>query len=124
MFDRDPSRLLIQADVLGERVQATLDTGANTTDLNANFADMFPDVLTRGAKRGRQHITGAGGTQTYDSFELPELAFSIGQRRPVLRPAMVTLQRMPLMGGGPCCVGNAGIDLFTQGLGFSIDFAR
>ena len=123
VFDDDPSRLLIEAEVLGKRVQATLDTGATTTDLNANFADLFPDVLSRDGKRGTQDITGAGGTQTYDSFELPQLTFSIGQSRPMLRPAMVTLQRMPLMGGGPCCIGNAGLDLLTQGQGFSIDFA-
>ena len=123
VFDTDPSRLLIEAEVLGKRVQATLDTGATTTDLNANFADLFPDVISRDGKRGTSDITGAGGTQTFDSFELPQLTFSIGQRRPLLRPAMVTLQRMPLMGGGRCCIGNAGLDLLTQGLGFSIDFA-
>jgi hypothetical protein len=67
----------------------------------------------------RQDITGAGGAQTFDSFELPQLMFSVGQSRPWLRPAIVTLQRMPLMGGGHCCIG----DLLTQGLGFSIDFA-
>jgi predicted aspartyl protease len=122
VFDPEPSRLLIEAEVLGRRVLATLDTGATTTDLNANFADLFSDVLSRNGKRGRQDITGAGGTQTYDSFELPELTFSIGDRRSLLRPAIVTLQRMPLMGGN-CCIGNAGIDLLTQGLGFSIDFA-
>jgi hypothetical protein len=113
-FDTDPSRLLIAAEVLGKRVQATLDTGATTTDLNANFADVFPDVISRDGKRGRSDITGAGGTQTFDSFELPELTFSLGQRRPLLRPAMVTLQRMPLMGGGRCCIGNAGLDLLTR----------
>jgi predicted aspartyl protease len=123
VFDPDPSRLLIEAEVLGKRVLATLDTGASTTDLNANFADLFPEVLSRDGKPGRQDITGAGGTQTFDSFELRELTFSIGQRRPLLRPAIVTLQRMPLMGGGDCCIGNAGLDLLTQGMGFSIDFA-
>ena len=123
VFDTDPSRLLIEAEVLGKRVKATLDTGATTTDLNANFADLFPDLLSRDGKRGTADITGAGGTKTFDSFELPELTFSIGQRRPLLRPAIVTLQRMPLMGGGRCCIGNAGLDLLTQGPGFSIDFA-
>ena len=54
VFDPDPSRLLIEAEVLGKRVQATLDTGATTTDLNANFADLFPDVLSRDGKRGRR----------------------------------------------------------------------
>ena len=123
VFDPDPSRLLIEAEVLSKRVLATLDTGATTTDLNANFADLFADVVTRDGKRGRQEITGAGGTQTYDSFELPELTFSVGLRRPLLRPAIVTLQRMPLMGGGTCCIGNVGLDLLSQGLGFSLDFA-
>jgi len=118
----DHARLLIEMDVLGKTVLATLDTGADTTDLNANFAHVFPDVLNRDGKRGRQDITGAGGTQTFESFELPELAFSIGQAKQSLRPAVVTLQRMPLM-GGDCCIGNAGRDLLAQGLGFSIDFS-
>jgi predicted aspartyl protease len=122
VFDPDPSRLVIEAEVLSKRVQATLDTGAITTDLNANFADLFPDLISRG-KRGRQNITGAGGTQAYDSIELAEVAFSVGQSRSVLRPAIVTLQRMPLMGGGLCCIGNAGLDLLTQQRGFSIDFS-
>jgi predicted aspartyl protease len=122
-FDPDPSRLLIEAEVIGKRVQATLDTGALTTDLNANFADLFREVLSRGGKRGSRDITGAGGTRAYDSFELAELAFSFGRSTSVLRPAIVTLQRMPLMGGGPCCIGNAGLDLLTQQRGFSIDFA-
>ena len=84
VFDTDPSRLLIEAEVLGKRVQATLDTGATTTDLNANFADLFPDVLSRDGKRGTADITGAGGTQDLrlvraagtDVFNRPEEAIT------------------------------------------------
>src|SRR5207244_11720709 len=76
-FDR--SRLLLEMRVLGRDVLATLDTGANTTDLNANFADTFPEAI-RGAKKGTTDITGVGGTQTFDSFEVTDVVFGIGGR--------------------------------------------
>jgi hypothetical protein len=119
VFDRH--RLLLRADVLGRQVLTTFDTGANTTDLNANFATLFPDVVARG-KKGTQDITGVGGTQSFDSVELPELVVNIGLKSATLRPAYVTLQRIALI-GGECCVGNAGHDLLTQGQGFTIDFS-
>ena len=98
----------------------TFDTGASTSDLNANFGDVFPDIVAAG-KRGTQEITGAGGTRTFDSVELPEVAFTIGSSEVALRPARVTLQRLIVI-GGECCVGNAGHDLLTQTQGFTIDF--
>ena len=39
-----------------------------------------------------------------------------------LRPATLTLQRLPGL-GGICCVGNAGLDLLSQEQGFTIDFS-
>ena len=115
------NRLMLQAKVLGTTVLTTLDTGARTTDLNANFADIFPQLIEHG-KRVRQDITGVGGTQTFDAVELPEVLFAIGRRTAWLRPGVVTLQRMAQM-GGECCVGNAGHDLLAQGKSFTIDFA-
>src|SRR5262249_50351158 len=41
-------RLVMQVMVLGQRVLAALDTGSNATDLNANFADMFPEAIRQG----------------------------------------------------------------------------
>jgi hypothetical protein len=120
-FDR--SRLLLSAGVLDKTVLTTLDTGANTTELNANFADTFPDVVRTAGKRGKADITGIGGSRTFDSVELPELRFTIGAKNVTIRPASVTLQRIETM-GGDCCVGNAGHDLLLQGRGFSIDFSR
>jgi clan AA aspartic protease (TIGR02281 family) len=118
VFDR--SRLLLRTRVLGRDVLMTLDTGASTTDLNANFADTFPQAV-QGAKKGTADITGVGGTQTFDSLEIPDVVFRIGPAEVSLRPATVTLQRMGLM-GGECCVGNAGEDLLKQ-TGFTIDFS-
>ena len=120
-FDR--SRLLLSTGVLGKTVLTILDTGANTTELNANFADAFPELVRTAGRRGRADITGIGGSQTFDSIELPELLFTIGSKAVPIRPASVTLQRIGIM-GGECCVGNAGHDLLLQGRGFSIDFAR
>jgi predicted aspartyl protease len=118
-FDRN--RLLLRTRVLGRDVLTTLDTGASTTDLNANFADTFPDAV-RGAKKGTADIIGVGGTQTFDSVEIPEVSFGIGPAGVLLRPATVTLQRIRVI-GGECCVGNAGGDLFKQA-GFTIDFSK
>jgi predicted aspartyl protease len=120
VFDRH--RLLLAVDVLGKRVMTTLDTGASTTDLNANFADAFRDVVDRSGRKGTASITGAGGTSTFESVELPELAFAIGLSRVSLRPASVTLQRIRII-GGDCCVGNVGHDLLAQTPAFSIDFS-
>ncbi len=121
MFDRH--RLLLKMDVLGKNVWATFDTGANTTELNANFASLFPDLIARSGTKGTSEITGIAGTQRFESVELPQMVFRIGESDVTVRPATVTLQRIPIM-GGDCCVGNAGHDLLKQGRGFTIDFSR
>ena len=118
----DKSRLVLRAGVLGKTVLAAFDTGANSTDLNANFADLFPDAVAAG-KKGASNITGVGGTQTFASVELPELVFTIGSRPVPLRPAVVTMQRNS-GAGGECCVANAGHDLLKQGQGFVLDLSR
>ena len=106
--------------MFGRDVLTTLDTGATTTDLNANFATTFPQAV-QGAKKGTTDITGVGGTQTFDSLEIPEVTFGIGPAEVLLRPATITLQRIGGI-GGECCVGNAGDDLL-KAAGFTIDFS-
>ena len=118
VFDRN--RLLLRTRVFGRDVLTTLDTGATTTDLNANFAETFPQAV-QGAKKGRTDITGVGGTQAFDSLEIPEVTFGIGPAEVLLRPATITLQRIGTI-GGECCVGNAGNDLLKRS-GFTIDFS-
>jgi predicted aspartyl protease len=118
VFDRN--RLLLRTRVFGRDVLATLDTGATTTDLNANFAETFPQAV-QGAKRGRAEITGVGGTQAFDSVEISEVTFGIGPAEALLQPATITLQRIGTI-GGECCVGNAGNDLLKRS-GFTIDFS-
>jgi clan AA aspartic protease (TIGR02281 family) len=118
VFDRN--RLLLRMRVFGRDVLTTFDSGAITTDLNANFATTFPQVV-QGAKKGTTDITGVGGTQTFDSLEIPEVIFGIGPAEVLLRPATITLQRIPGI-GGECCVGNAGEDLL-KATGFTIDFS-
>jgi clan AA aspartic protease (TIGR02281 family) len=118
VFDRN--RLLLRTRVFGRDVLTAFDTGASTTDLNANFADTFPQAV-QGAKKGTTDITGVGGTQTFESLEIPEVIFGIGPAEVLLRPATVTLQRIGVI-GGECCIGNAGQDLL-KGAGFTIDFS-
>ena len=86
VFDRNS--LLLQTRVFGRDVLTTLDTGATTTDLNANFAETFPQAV-QGAKKGRTDITGVGGTQAFDSLEIPEVAFGIGPADVLLRQERV-----------------------------------
>jgi predicted aspartyl protease len=120
VFDR--GRLVLQASVLGTNVLASLDTGANSTALNANFADQFPDLVAKGQTRS-DDLNGIGGTRTFAAVELPEVAFMIASKRLLLRPAVVTMQRNSV-GGGECCVANAGHDLLKQGQGFTLDLSR
>lgn len=117
VFDRN--RLLLRIRVFGQDVLTTLDTGASTTDLNANFATTFPRAVQE-AKKGTADIIGVGGTQTFDSFAIPEVRVGIGPTDVLLKPATITLQRISGM-GGECCVGNAGQDLLKRG--FTIDFS-
>ena len=112
-------RLVARAGVLDRFVNASLDTGANTTELNANFADMFPDVVAKGRKASGS-ITGIGGTQTFESIELAELRILLGSKSVIARPAVVTMQRHATA-GGECCIGNFGHDLLKQAAGFTID---
>jgi predicted aspartyl protease len=117
----DGGRLVVRAEVLGKKVLAAFDTGANGTDLNANFADLFPEVVAKG-KRGSSDITGVGGTRTFDSVELPELIVTIGSKPVPLRPAIVTMQRNA-GAGGECCIANAGNDLLKHGQGFVLNLS-
>jgi predicted aspartyl protease len=117
----DGGRLVVRAEVLGKKVLAAFDTGANGTDLNANFADLFPDAVAAG-KKGTSEITGVGGTQVFASVELPELIFTIGSRPVPLRPAVITMQRNS-GAGGECCIANAGNDLLKHGQGFVLNLS-
>jgi len=107
------SRLLLRADFEGRRGLAILDTGATTTDFNANFASLFADLLAKNGKKGTQEISGIGGTRTFESVTLPEFTLTIGSKAVALRPANVTLQRNMLIGGN-CCLANLGRDVLTQ----------
>ena len=117
----DQSRLVLRTEVLGKPALVSLDTGANRTDLNQNFADRFPDIVAAG-KKSSADLNGIGGSQTFASVELKELIFTIGSRRVPLRPAVVTMQRNSVA-GGECCIANAGHDLLKQGRGFILDLA-
>ena len=116
------SRLLLRADFQGRSGLAILDTGATTTDFNANFAEFFADLLERSGKKGTQEISGIGGTKVFESVTLPEFTLTIGSKAVALRPANVTLQRNTLIGGN-CCLANVGRDVLTQAQSVSVDFA-
>ncbi|HVH26763.1 MAG TPA: hypothetical protein VM818_08390 [Vicinamibacterales bacterium] len=116
------NRLLLRTDFQGRSGLAILDTGATTTDFNANFASLFADLLERSGKKGTQEISGIGGTQVFESVTLPEFTLTIGSTAVALRPANVTLQRNTLIGGN-CCLANVGRDVLTQAQRVSIDFA-
>jgi predicted aspartyl protease len=116
----DGGRLLLKASVHGKVVSMTLDTGASDSDLNANFADMFPQIAAAG-KKGTREIAGAGGPRTFESIEIPEVVFDIAGHHVGVRPAHVAMQRIATI-GGQCCIGNAGHDLLVQQQTFRLDF--
>jgi hypothetical protein len=98
-----------------------LDTGANDTDLNENFADQFPALLQGGTRETRE-ITGLGGTASVASVTMPDVSFLVGPTRVVLRPAHVTLQRTAAIGGARC-IGNIGRDVLAQTGEFALDLS-
>lgn len=115
------NKMLVAATVSDTRVFLTFDTGAETTDLNANFARQFRREVERAGTKGTTSVAGAGGTAVIESITLPDVTFSIGGSLVALRPAHVTLQENPAL-GGRCCVGNIGLDLLLQTGNVAIDF--
>lgn len=115
-FDND--HLMIEASLGDRPVIATLDTGAQTTDLYAPFANAFPDLLAREGRRDKTEVRGVGDAETFESFTLPDVGFRIGETRVALRPAHVLLKQI----GTQDRMGNFGMDLLRQQRGFRIDF--
>jgi len=114
------NKILVSAQIAGRRAFLTFDSGANKTDLNSNFVADFGHLLTNATKTTRESA-GLGGSSTFEAYALPELGLSVAGRTLTLRPADVTLQKLPSI-GGECCVGNFGNDLLTQTAGFLLDF--
>lgn len=116
VFDND--HLAVTATVEGRNVLATLDTGAETTDLYKPFADTFRSLLEENGKKDSIEERGVGHTEAFDAVTMPELRIQLGGFDTVLSPAHVLLKSI----GANCCVGNFGMDLLKQAPSFSIDF--
>jgi hypothetical protein len=78
--------------------------------------------VERVATKDTTSVTGAGGTAVIGSLTLPEVTFGIVGALVALRPAHVTMQEKPAL-GGRCCVGNIGLDLLLQTGEVAIDFS-
>lgn len=113
---------VVQATVENRPVFFTLDTGAETTDLNRRFADEFPSLIAD-AKADEASIIGAGGEAKFEARKLDSLPLTLGNRPVILKPAVVTFQSNPGM-GGECCIGNLGDDVIFSGSGVFFDFSR
>ena len=116
------NKLTVAITIANRQAFFTLDTGATTTDLNNNFADSFSDLL-RDAKQETIQISGAGGVTHLEALILPELKVELAGQATTLRPATVSRQSNPGL-GGKCCVGNLGDELITSTGAFTLDFSR
>lgn len=117
-FDND--HLVIAADFKQRKILATLDTGAESTDLYQAFAKEFASFLSESGKKGSTEVRGVGRAESFDSTTVPELRFWVGGMETVLRPAHILLNHK----GAKCCVGNFGMDLLKQAPAFKIDFGE
>jgi predicted aspartyl protease len=113
------NHLIVTAGFEGATIRATLDTGAETTDIYGAFARQFPRAIPRQALKDSTEVRGIGHAESYDSVSVPELTFRLGGVDTALRPAHVILREM----GPACCVANVGLDLLKQSHAFTIDFA-
>ena len=114
----DDDRLVITSTFQSRTVLATLDTGAESTDLLSGFARQFAALLKAAGTKDTREIRGLGGATTYNSVTVPEVRFRIGNVDTYLRPAQVVTNET----GAKCCAGNFGMDLLKQGRAFKIDF--
>jgi hypothetical protein len=116
------NKLLVTATVFDEPVFLTLDTGAETTDLNTNFARQFKTQVERLGTKDTTRVSGLGGTAVIDSLTLPAVTFGIAGSAVPLRPAHVTLQENAAL-GGRCCIGNLGLDVLLHAGEIVIDLS-
>ena len=117
------NHLLLASTVANRQSFMTLDTGAETTDLNANFAREFAREIQDVGTKSKTRIEGAGGSAVIDSITIPKLDFLISGKSVTLRAANVTMQENPAI-GGRYCIGNIGLDLLLQAGRVTIDFSR
>jgi predicted aspartyl protease len=116
-FDND--HLVVKAMVQNRKVNATVDTGAISTDLYKPFADEFENLLKQYGKKDSTEVRGVGYAEKFDSVTLPELGIRVGDADTVLSPAHVLLKSI----GASYCIGNFGMDLFRQAAAMKIDFS-
>ena len=114
----DDDHLVVAATIEGQKVSATVDTGATRTDLYKPFADRFDGLLKRYGKRDSTEVHGVGHSELFESVTLPKISIRIGNAGVVLSPAHVLLKSI----GAKCCIGNFGLDLFRQAQALDIDF--
>lgn len=115
VFDND--HLVLRAGFQGRTILATVDTGAETTDLYREFGVHFPSTLALGVKSSTE-VRGNGGAESYESVILPEVTFDIAGRRATLHNTDVLVNRV-----AQPYVGNFGMDLFQQADAFKLDFS-
>ena len=113
----EDDQFVVEVRVRSEQVLATLDTGAENTDLFAGFADQFTSLVKETGKRDFYELQGVGGTERIEAITMPALTLGIGGRDTVLSPARVLHK-----GWRKCCAVNVGMDLLKQARSFKLDF--
>jgi hypothetical protein len=114
----EDDHLAVASQIGQQTFLATLDTGAETTDLYEAFSRQFADLVSESGKKSTTEVRGVGHAESFDSITLPQLKINIGHLDTVLQPAHVLLKPI----GARCCVGNVGLDLLKKGRAFKIDF--
>ncbi|MGA9669245.1 MAG: retropepsin-like aspartic protease [Terracidiphilus sp.] len=103
----------------GKSLDFSLDTGAQGTELYPAFARGFPEIKGSGTPEGRK-LTGVGGSAKMESVVVPSLAFIVGGREVVLKPAHILLKDNN--SNSNWFDGNLGMDLLNQARSVEVDF--
>src|SRR5579871_493012 len=74
----DDDHLVVAAQSGERKMLATLDTGAQTTDLYEAFARQFADVIRDAGQKDTTEVRGVGHSETFQSVTLPELRLNVG----------------------------------------------
>jgi hypothetical protein len=110
--------VLLQATFQGQPIWTTFDSGASTTDIYAPFARRFSDYLQNNGKTGNNQIIGLGGSENYDSIDIPALPLEIAGKNLTLRPAHIMTKHQNYR---DWIFANIGKDLYMQTSGFTLD---
>jgi predicted aspartyl protease len=116
----DGATPVAQASYAGDGLAFVVDTGNTDSGLFPSFATQFPSAVAQAKALAEVEVAGYVGHSRLRNVLVPEIPLRFGEWETALRPAAVSLDRVPLWSAWH--YGCAGIDLLNRARSVTFDF--